>query len=286
VRYAISTWIYGDEPLRDTFARLARFGYHGIELVGEPSRYSVPEVRTLCSEFGIEVTSVLGWCIWGIPGRDAASPDKAEREAALRYSQGCIDLASELGAPVFVVLPAPAGRTAPTGAPKSEEKWLAGYQAEWNFAVESVQKLSEYAAQRGVVLGLEPINRYETFLVTNLDQALQFLSEVDSEHLKLHLDTFHMNIEEPDLADAIRRAGNDLVNMHVSDSNREAPGRGHIDFSSLMGALQEINYGGTLALEPVPPGSDPLLASRMSKNLELRDIYAEEGIRHLRPLET
>ena len=210
MRYAVSNWIYGDEPLSDTFSRLSSLGYHGIELVGEPTRYNIAEIKTLCEEYGIAITSVLGWCIWGIPGRDVCSPNGVEREAALTYGKACIDLASAVGAPIFVVLPAPAGRTAPSGMPKSEGQWDVGYRIEWYLAIDSVSKLAEYAAECNVTLGLEPINRYETFLITNIDQALQFITDVGSENLKLHLDTFHMNIEEPNLADAIRRARKEL----------------------------------------------------------------------------
>ena len=282
MRYAISNWIYGDEPLRDQFNRLARFGYEGIELVGEPRRYSVSEVIKLSGEFGVKVSSMLGWSIWGIPGRDGASPDEEERSAALKYCQECVNLASALEAAILVVLPAPAGRTAPTGAPQSEEQWMAGYQQEWDLAIDSLGKLCAYAGERGVMLALEPINRYETFLITNVDQALRFINEVGADNLKLHLDTFHMNIDEASLAGAVQRAGDLLVNMHVSDSNREAPGRGHIDFSDLAKALKEINYNGYLTLEPVPPGSDPLLTTRMSNNYHLRDVYAEESIGYLK----
>jgi sugar phosphate isomerase/epimerase len=285
VRYAISNWIYGNEPLRESFARLARYGYEGIDLQGEPSRYDTSEVLKLCDEFGIKVTSVLSWCIWGIPGRDMASPDDAERSAAAQYGRACIDLAAELNAPVLAVLPAPAGRTAPSGSPKDEEAWQAAYKADWGRAVDSLRQAADYAALRDVTLALEPINRYETFLVTNLEQALQFLSDVGADNLKLQLDTFHMNLEEPDMAGAVRRAGKLLVNLHVSDSNRETPGRGHTDFAALLGALRDIKYEGLLALEPVPPGSDPLLAAQMTRNLPLRDAYAEEGIRYLRMLE-
>lgn len=285
MRYAISNWIYGDEPLREQFARLARFGYEGIELVGEPEKYSLKDLKGLCKAFGIKVSSVLGWSIYGIPGRDGASPDEQEREAALKYCQECVNLASELEAPIMVVIPAPAGRTTPTGDPKSEDEWLAGYQLEWSLAVDSLGRLASHATQQGVVLGLEPINRYETFLVNNLDQALRMIKEVGSDQLKLHLDTFHMNIDENDLPGAVRRAGGLLVNLHVSDSNREAPGRGHIDFPSLISALKEISYEGYLTLEPVPPGSDPLLVTRMPKNLELRDVYAQESITYLQKVE-
>jgi D-psicose/D-tagatose/L-ribulose 3-epimerase len=285
MQYAISNWIYGNEPLRDQFTRLAQYGYEGIELVGEPDRYSIPEVKGLCKEFGVRVSSILGWSIWGIPGRDSASRDEKERSAALEYGKSCVELASALEAPILVVLPGPAGRTAPSGAPKSEKEWLTGYQTELELAVSSLRNLAAYAQDHNVVLGLEPINRYETFLIYNVDQALRFVEQVGSENLKIHLDTFHMNIDEANLADAVHKAGPLLVSRHVSDSNREAPGRGHIDFTSLIQALNNINYRGFLTLEPVPPGSDPLLISRMSKHAPLRDIYAQESISHLRELE-
>lgn len=286
MRYAISNWIYGPEPLSDQFARLARFGYQGIELVGEPDRYSVADVRALSRKFHIPVTSVLSWCLADIPGRDPASPDPEERAKALEYGRKCVDLANALEAPILVVLPAPAGRTAPVGAPKDEQAWLECYQREWDQAVDSLRQLASHAEARGVLLGLEPINRYETFLVNNLDQALKFIAQVGSDQLRLHLDTFHMNLEEADISDTIRRAGEHLVNLHVSDSNRQAPGLGHFDFSSLIRALMEIGYAGCLTLEPVPPGSDPLLMSVMSKNLALRDLYAQKGIQHLQHIES
>ena len=285
MRYAISNWIYGVEPLREQFSRLARFGYQGIELVGEPERYSVEEVRKLSREFHIPVTSILSWCLAGIPGRDPASPDPQVRGKALEYGKQCVDLANALEAAILVVLPAPAGRTAPTGVPRDEQAWLEEYQQEWELAVDSLRQLAAYAEQRGILLGLEPINRYETFLVNNLDQALRFIAEVGSEQLRLHLDTFHMNLEEADIAETIRRAGGRLVNLHISDSNRQTPGQGHFDFHSLIRALKEIGYTGCLTLEPVPSGSDPLLMSMMSKNLALRDVYAQKGIQHLREIE-
>lgn len=285
MRYAVSNWIYGDEPLQESFRRLARFGYDGIELVGEPERYSPAEVVQWCREFGLEVTAVLGWCIWGIPGRDLASPNDEERTAAVAYAQRCIDLAAQMGAPTLIVIPAPAGRTTLQGAPRPGADWHSAYRREWKLAVESVRAAAEYAAPRNVLLALEPINRYETFLVNNLDQALDFLAEVGFGNVKLHLDCFHMNIEETDMAATVRRAGNLLVNMHVSDSNREAPGRGHTDFSALMRALRDINYQGVMALEPVPPGSDPILATQMPENLPLRDVYAEESITYLKKIE-
>lgn len=255
-------------------------------MVGEPERYSLNEIRNLCKEFNISVSSVLGWSILGIPGRDGASTSEEERRAALQYCQKCVDLASELEAPIMVVIPAAAGRTAPIGSPASQDEWFARYQLEWDLAVDTLSRLASYATRQGVVLGLEPINRYETFMVNNVDKALQMINQVGSDQLKLHLDTFHMNIDESDIPDTIRQVEGLLVNMHVSDSNREAPGRGHIDFLSLIRALKEIGYTGYLTLEPVPPGSDPLLMTQMEKNYDLRDIYAQESINYLQKVES
>ncbi len=122
-------------------------------------------------------------------------------------------------------------------------------------------------------------------MVTTVEAALRFLADVGADNFNVHLDIFHMNIDEPSSAAAVRRAGDLLVNMHVSDSNRKAPARGHTDFDALMRALYDIDYQGALTLEPIPPGSDPGLATKMSQNLPLRDIYAEEGIRYLKQIE-
>jgi D-psicose/D-tagatose/L-ribulose 3-epimerase len=285
MHYAVSNWIYGHEPLDETVGRIARLGYNGIELLGEPGRYDRSRVVALCQQAGLAVTSILGWWIWGIPGRDPASADDAERKAAGEYLRACVDLAVDVKAPIVVVLAAPAGQVTPHGAPGSASAWKSAYHAEWDRAVGSMRDLAAYASGHGILLSLEPPNRYESFLVTNVEQGLRFLEETGADNLRLHLDTFHMNIEEADFGGAVRSAGRLLVNVHISDSNRQAPGRGHTDFTALMRALQEIGYAGALVLEPVPPGSDPLLAARMPENAPLREIYAREGIETLRRVE-
>ena len=103
--------------------------------------------------------------------------------------------------------------------------------------------------------------------------------------VKLHLDTFHMNIEEKDPAEAIRKAGELLVNVHIADSNRQAVGYGHTDFRAIIRALKDIEYERALALEPLPPVPDPYVAARLSRYQHLRYVYAEECIARLRQFE-
>jgi len=284
MKYSISNWIYADEPLPATFQRLQKHGYDGVELVGESQRYEIQEVKGLCQEFGLSVLSVLGWSIWPLE-RDLAHPDPQMRQKALNYAAECVDLAVAVGAPLVVVIPASAGRTSPIGQPDSEKAWKEAVAREWGYAVESVRKAAAYAEQKGVLLAIEPINRYESFLINNTSQGLRFVQEVNSPVVRIHLDTFHMNIEDRDPAEAIREAGSLLVNMHVSDSQRGPVGHGHIDFAAIMKALKEIGYQGALTMEPLPPEPNALLAVRMEGYKPLRDAYAEECVTRLRAYE-
>ncbi len=285
MNYSISNWIYGDEPLRETFERLKRYGYDGVELMGEPRLYRVAEIQGLCREFGLQVLSIAGIYPWPTEERDLANPDPEVRVRAVEYLRKCVDFALDVGAPLIVVVPSSVAKTSPVGYFESEEEWVAAAEREWNYALESVKTAAAYAEEKGMLLAIEPINRYETFLVNNVDQGLRFISEVGSKAVRLHLDTFHMNIEEPDPAEAIRKGGNLLVNLHIADSNREAVGRGHIDFNSIMRALKDIRYQGALTLEPLPPVPDPYIAARLKRYLPLRDIYAEGCIARLRHYE-
>ena len=285
MKYAINNWVYDDEPLRETFKRLSRYGYDGIELKGEPSLYDIEEIKSLCTEFDLQVTSVLGWTIWGIPGRDLSSPDEAERAAAVKFLKEVVDFTVQLEAPILLVLPFPAGRTTPTGDPQSENEWISTAAVEWKNAVDSVRQVSEYAVTQELTLAVEPINRFETYQLTTAEQAMKFIRDVNAVNVKLNLDTYHMNIDESDPVEAVRRSGEHLVHLHVAGSNRQAPGSGHTDFVGLFKVLEALEFQGTIALEPVPTGANPGMAIKLSANLPLRDQYAEEGIAFLRSLE-
>ncbi len=285
--YSVSNWIYdfGKEPLTKTFDRLKRLGFDGVELIGEPEQYDAAEVRRLASDYGLRVLSVLGWCIAPTETRDLAHPDAKKRQAAVDYLKSGIDFAAAVGAGIVVVIPAPANRAAPVGEPTALADWQAAYDCEWNYALESVRAGAEYAQPRGITLAIEPINRYETFLVCTAEQGLRFVQQVGAPNVKMHLDTFHMNIEERDLGDAARLAGNLLVNVHVADSNRQAAGYGHTDFRGFVHALKEINYQGPLTLEGVAPGPAPAIGLQVQEYRAQWDRYAGDAINYLKELE-
>lgn len=285
MKYSISNWIYGDEPLEVTFQRLQRYGYDGVELKGEPKLYQAGEVRKLCKKYNLSVLSIAGIYPWPTLERDIASPDEGVRKKAVDYLQNCVDLAAGVGAPLVVVVPSAVGKTSPIDSFEDEEEWIQEKERVWNYAVLSVREAAKYAEAKGILLVIEPINRYETFLVNTAEEGLRFIAEVNSPAVKIHLDVFHMNIEEANPAEAIRRCGKLLMNLHISDSNRMAVGDGHVDFRAIMYALKEIRYQWALTLEPVPPVPNPYVATRLKRYEYLRDKYAEQCITRLKNLE-
>ncbi|HHY46643.1 MAG TPA: sugar phosphate isomerase/epimerase [Firmicutes bacterium] len=285
MKYSVSNWIYGDEPLEKTFVRLSKCGFDGVELMGEPDHYRVDDVAELCKRYNLQVLSIAGMYPWPTTGRDLANPDPEVRGRAVHYLKKCVDFAVGVGAPLIIVVPSAVGKTHPVGDTCDDKAWEAAFRREWDHAVESVREAARFAEDSGVLLAIEPINRYETYLVNTAEQGMRFISEVGSGAVKLHLDTFHMNIEESDPIAAVRAAGDLLVNVHIADSNRQAVGRGHFDFVGLMKALKEIGYDRALALEPLPPVPDPYVAMKMKRYAEMWDTYAQESINRLKEFE-
>lgn len=268
MRYAVSNWIYGDEALEVTCARLQRQGFDGIELRGEPAAYAVPALHALLDRHDLTVTSICGMYPGPDAPRDLSHPDPAVRREAVDYVRSCVDLAQATGAGVVIVTPNPVGKTRP----------LAPVADEWGWALDAVRSAAEAAAGSGVRLAIEPINRYETYLINTIARALTFARALGHPHVVVMLDTFHANIEDPDVADAARAAGTMLAHVHVADSNRQGVGRGHIDFRRLLGALVEIDYPGALVLEPLPPLANPYEAIAGHRTLEVAERYARESL--------
>lgn len=285
MRYAVSNWIYGDEPLAVTFERLSRLGYHGVEIQAEPDRQDPREVRALADRHGLEVCSVTGTFPWPTEERDLAHPDPQLRARAVAYVRRLVEFAGSVGAPQVLLVPASVPRRAPVEWAGDPETWWPLVEREWTLAVASVRDAAGFAAERGVRLAVEPINRYESFLLNTAEQALRFVEEVGSPWVGVHLDTFHMNLEEPDPAGAVRRVGGRLTSLHVSDSHRGPPGEGHVDFRGILRSLQEVGFQGYLILEPLPPVPDVDVAIRARRCAALRDAYAERGLGWLRALE-
>ena len=278
MQYSISNWIYATEDLEKSFQRLAKYKYDAVELEGEPDKekYEPKKVKKMLQRHSLKVSSIAGMYPWKEEiKRDLASSDKKIREQTIIYLFKCIDYAQLMGAKLVIVVPAAVSKTAPSLSKKED----------WKNSVKAVQEVAKYAEKKDILLAIEPINRYETYLVNSVQDALGYSREVNSSHVKIMADTFHMNIEERDIPEAIRIAGNNLINVHIADSNRCSVGRGHINFKALIKALKEINYQHALTLEPLPPVSDPYLALEGGVSENIFDQYAAESIMGLKYFE-
>jgi hypothetical protein len=162
---------------------------------------------------------------------------------------------------------------------------LAGADDEWRWAVDGLRAAGEYAAERGVSVALECWTRFETYFLNRLEQAVELWEAIGLSNGGVMGDTFHMNIEEASLADAIRHAGPHLAHMHLADSNRLPPGYGHTDFREVLRALHEVDYTGWLAFELLPDTADPFTVFRAGGHADFFDRYTRDAITHMRRLE-
>ena len=227
------------EPLETTMARLQRYGYESIEISGEPEIFNTAEVRGLLRRYDLRcwgsVTLMLG-------ARNLLAGDEAQRAASVSYVKDCVTMVKELDGEEMTIVPGTVGKIEPDSTPEEE----------WRWAVESLQEIYSHSQAAGVKLALEPLNRFETYFLNRSDQALALAEEVGGE-CGVCLDAFHLNIEEDDLLGAIRSAGDRLVDFHVADNNRMAPGMGTLDWPSIVSTLREVRYDGALTVEFVAP---------------------------------
>jgi sugar phosphate isomerase/epimerase len=272
-RYGYDGLVYYGETIRESIERVSRFGYDAIEMLGEPDQFSTAEVNHLCLENGVVVSSI---CSIYTAERDMIHPDEKIRKAAMDYTYSVLDFAAEMGAGKVIISTQACGKIARLAAPELERAW----------AIESIRKAAEYAAPRGITLCLESWNRYETYMADSLAKVSSLAAEAAMPNVGVMGDTFHMNIEEADMAASIRRYADQLVHFHLADSNRAAPGKGHIDFVPIMQALKDIGYDGWLVFELLPGGGDPFASLKAGGAQEFYDEYTEFAIRYMKDIES
>ena len=227
------------EPIETTIARLAKYGYKSIEISGEPEKYDPKHVRGLLDHYGLNcwgsVTLMVG-------GRNMQSGDESVRASSVQYVKDCIQLVSDLDGQILTLVPGEVGKITPDSTPENEWGWL----------VDGVKEIYEVAEAKGVRVGIEPLNRFESYLITRAEQALALCDAVGP-NLGVVLDAFHINIEEANLWDAIRLVGPKLVDFHVAENNRMPAGYGDYDWQKVVSTLEEIGYDGALTAEFVAP---------------------------------
>ena len=240
MKLGINLYLWADEMhdgLVPVLESLKRIGYDGVEVpIFDLDQEAWAAWGQRLDEIGLERTAntVIA------AEHDPVSADPRVREAAYEHMCGVIDCCAAVGAPLLCG-PHQVALGVFTGSGPTEE--------EWKRSVEHLQRICAYAAGRGVILAEEVVNRFELYHLNVLDQAIRFVDEVGHPNCRIHLDTFHAHIEEKDPAAAIRRAGERIAHVHISENDRGIPGTGSVAWDATFDALRGIGYDGWLTVE-------------------------------------
>lgn len=235
-------------------------GYGGVELsLRDASQIRQEWLEEKLSGLELSVTAIATGQTYYTDGYSLYEADGDKRRQCVRRVIDHIDLAARLHCAVII------GGIRGTCPPDLE-----GRKVQERKGKESLKACAAHAEEKGVILLIEPINRYETNVVNTLAEGLDLITEIGLSSLRLLADTFHMNIEEADITEALRAASSFLRYVHLADSNRLAPGWGHLDFRKILGCLESLHYTGPLGIEVLPKPDDQSAARQAIRYLSDR----------------
>lgn len=223
------------------FATFKKWGFDAVELlIEDPSHIDPAFVKRELDRHGLACGSICGGMT---PGRDLRGPAQSQRNG-VKFLCTLLDYmvtldCPVLGGPVYSYV----GRADAVPPAESRKQWRA--------VVKNLKLITRHAAARQKLVCLEPLNRFETDFINTVEQGLRMIKAVNNPALKLHLDTFHANIEEKHLDQAIQRAGKHLAHIHACGCDRGTPGNDHIDWQRINTALKKIGYQGDIVIESV-----------------------------------
>jgi D-psicose/D-tagatose/L-ribulose 3-epimerase len=282
LKIGVNTWVWTSPLTTDEFARLAKhiagMGFDLVEVpIETPDEFDYARAGATARDHGLGVSV----CAAMSPDRDLIHPDESIRANGMTYVRHCIEAARTLGATrVCGPLYAAVGRTW-QATPDERAAYL-------DLLVSQLKDLSVHAGDHGVVLGVEPLNRFETSVLNLASDAIAVVDRVGHPACGLLLDTFHMNIEEQSIGDAIRAAGPRLRHLHACENDRGAPGSGHVPWNEVAEALRDIEYDQGVVIESFTAKVKTIArAAAIWRPLAAsQDALAQNGLAHLRALLT
>lgn len=207
---------------------------------------------------------------------DITSDNAGVRKLGVDYLKACVKATSELGARNFsgVIY---SQHVKPSLKRPTEDAW--------KHSADSLREVARFAQGLGVNLGIEPVNRYETYLVNTCGQARKLKEMIGEPNVKIHLDTYHMNIEEKSFYDATKLAGSDLIHYHLCENDRGIPGTGLVDWDGIFRALGEMKYDGFAALESFVDCTDNMNTWVWRQLAQDGDTLVRDGITFIRSMQ-
>lgn len=222
--------------------KVADLGFDILEIAAgslvEKTDKELMDIKRAAQDNGIRLTS----CIGLPPQYNTASEDEAVRRAGVEYLKRIMDAMYKvdshiLGGIIYAYWPCDYNQ------PVDKKR-------AWDAAVRSMREAAETAESLGIMLAMETVNRFEQYVINSAEEAVEFVKEIGKENAKVMLDSFHMNIEEDDLGEAIRHTGAHLGHFHIGEGNRKVPGKGRMPWAEIGAALREIGYDGAVVMEP------------------------------------
>ncbi|MGE0609464.1 MAG: sugar phosphate isomerase/epimerase family protein [Pirellulales bacterium] len=240
MKYGMNLLLWTDKVTEDHYPlleRLKKQGYDGVEIpIFDPDTKKYSAMAKRLDDIGLERTAVT------VRGGDdnPISPDAKVRAAGVAGTQAVLDACQALGAthlcgPYHSALGVFSGQ-----GPTPDE---------WKWGVDSMRQVAEHAGKCGVMLAMEYLNRFETYLLTNAVDTARFVREVNHPHCRMMYDTFHANIEEKKIPEAIRACTKETVHVHISENDRGTPGEGHVHWDETFDTLKEVGYDGWMVVE-------------------------------------
>ncbi|MFC1974630.1 TIM barrel protein [Chloroflexota bacterium] len=244
--------VYGMEGnFEENIRFIANLGFDGIELRTdlEPDQIDSKRIKETVARYDLEISALAQGQYYYQYGLSLSTGNREVREKAVEKIKESIKVAGELNSKVII------------GGVQG--KYERSYEESFCYMKDCLQECSKTAAEQGVLLLLEPVNRYVPMLLRTVREGIRIIDEIGSPWIKLMADSYHMNIEEVSIYESIRQAKGYLAHFHVADSNRLAPGQGHIDFKGIVATLKEIGYKDYLSAE-ILPLPDQLTAARLT----------------------
>ncbi|MGN9908782.1 sugar phosphate isomerase/epimerase family protein [Phytohabitans sp. LJ34] len=274
----VNPWVWAspvdDEALAGLIPRIAAFGFDAVELpLEQPGDWDPARIRDLLDSHGLAAAAV---CAVTPPGRDLVNTAPATVESTVAYLKTCVDKAAAVGAPcVGGPVYAAVGRTWRMTA--------AARTACYTDFRRALAPVADHAGERGVSIGVEALNRYETSVVNTVEQTLDLVDGLPP-NVGIMIDTYHMNIEEADPYAALVTAGPRVKHVQVSGTHRGAPGADHFDWPRFFAALAVTGYGGAVCIESFTAQNETIAtaASIWRPLAPSQDLLAQEGLAYLR----
>ena len=275
----VNAWVWTSPFDKDSvklMAKAAAMGFDAFTIpVENPDLIDIDAVKSAASEFPMRlyVSGAYG------PTRDLTHEDSRYRKESLDYIRKTLEICEALGVSTLV---------GPAYSSVGKRRKIPDEQRtkEWALAVAGLKLAGKMAADHGVTMAIEPLNRFETDLINTSEQVKRLIRDIDLPSVRIHLDTFHMNIEEQSVYDAIVHAGEDLVYVDASESDRGTPGKGQVHWEEVARALRDINYRGDCIIESFTPACEEIAdAAAIWRPLaESQDALASDGCRFLQQL--